>query len=63
MFVLSPDVSVWAIAGLFFGALGFSYAGWGLFKFNDQVHARRLLFASLIYLPFIQIILLIDKWL
>ncbi|MBL0113644.1 MAG: heme o synthase [Saprospiraceae bacterium] len=63
MFVLSPDVSVWAIAGLCFGALGFSYAGWGLFKFNDQVHARRLLFASLIYLPFIQIILLIDKWL
>lgn len=63
LFVFYPKVSNWAIAGLCLAALGYAFAAWGLFKFNDQVHARKLLFASLFYLPLIQIILLIDKWL
>jgi len=63
LFVFYPKVSGWAIGGLCLAALGFAYAAWGLFKYNDQSNARRLLFASLFYLPLIQIILLIDKWL
>ena len=55
-------VSNVAIVLLCLAALGFAYAAWQLFKFNDIAHARKLLFASLIYLPFIQIVLLIDKW-
>lgn len=62
LFVFNPHVSTGAVIGLCIAALGFSYAAWGLFKFNDQPHARKLLFASLIYLPVIQFILLIDKW-
>ena len=62
LFVFYPKVSTGAIIGLCIAALGFGYAAWGLFKYNDQAHARKLLFASLIYLPTIQIILLIDKW-
>ncbi|MEP7320616.1 MAG: heme o synthase [Saprospiraceae bacterium] len=62
LFVFYPKVSSGAIAGLCLAAFGFAYAAWGLFKYNDHIHARKLLFASLIYLPVIQIILLIDKW-
>lgn len=62
LFVFYPKVSNIAIVGLCIAALGFAYFAWGLFKHNDQVHARRLLFASLFYLPLIQIILLLDKW-
>lgn len=63
LFVFYPRVSNMAIIGLCVAAVFFAYAAWGLFKHNDQPHARKLLFASLFYLPFIQIILLIDKWL
>jgi len=62
LFVINPMVSNPAIGLLCLAALGFAYAAWQLFKFNDMAHARKLLFASLIYLPFIQIVLLIDKW-
>ncbi len=62
LFVFNPMVSNVAIVLLCLAALGFAYAAWQLFKFNDIAHARKLLFASLIYLPFIQIVLLIDKW-
>lgn len=62
LFVLNPMVSNVAIGFLCIGALSFAFAAWGLFKHNDIVHARKLLFASLIYLPFIQIVLLLDKW-
>lgn len=63
LFIFYPKVSSWAIGALCVAAIGYAIAAWGLFKFNDQPHARRLLFASLLYLPLIQIILLIDKWL
>ena len=63
LFVFYPPVSAYAVTGLCLAALGFAFAAWGLFKHNDLVHARKLLFASLLYLPIIQIILLIDKWL
>jgi len=63
LFVFYPKVSSWAIGALCIAAIGYAFAAWGLFKYNDQYHARRLLFASLFYLPLIQIILLIDKWL
>ena len=62
LFVFNPLVSNVAIALLCAGGLGFAFCGWQLFKYNDIAHARKLLFASLIYLPFIQIILLLDKW-
>ena len=62
LFIFNPGVSTVAVIGLCIAALGFAYSAWGLFKFNDQPHARKLLFASLIYLPVIQFILLIDKW-
>lgn len=63
LFVLNPSVSNGAIGLLCIAAFAFAYAAWELFKYNDMAHARKLLFASLMYLPFIQITLLLDKWL
>lgn len=62
MFLFIPGVSNLAIGLLCLADMGFAVAAFNLFKHNDQGSARRLLFASLIYLPLIQIILLIDKW-
>lgn len=62
LFVFNPAVSNIAITLLCLAALGFAYAAYYLFKKNDQIAARKLLFASLMYLPFIQIVLLVDKW-
>lgn len=62
LFIFYPPVSSTAILGLCLAAIGFTFAAWGLFTYNDQAHAKKLLYASLIYLPTIQIILLIDKW-
>lgn len=62
LFVFDSAVSNLAISLLCIAALGFAYAAYNLFKKNDQASARKLLFASLIYLPFIQIVLVADKW-
>ncbi len=63
MFLFYPGVSNYAVAGLCLAAFGYALAAWGLFIHNDLARARKLLFASLFYLPIIQIILLTDKWL
>jgi heme o synthase len=62
LFVFYPPVSMIAIALLCLAAIAFAYVAWGLFLHNDILRAKRLLYMSLMYLPFIQIVLLIDKW-
>lgn len=41
--------------------LGYSFYSWKLYKYNDAIAARKLMFSSFIYLPIVLIVYLIDK--
>ena len=42
-------------------AIVYAYFGWVLYKNNDRKSARNLMFSSFFYLPFVLIVMLIDK--
>ena len=50
------------LAGALVLGFGFLYAGWQLLRSHSMVDARRLLGASVLYLPLLLVVIIVDLW-
>lgn len=60
---LTGMTTIWQAIALGFAGIYFFIPAWKLFKKQDDVSARSLMFASFLYLPVIQLTFLINIWL
>lgn len=61
MFYLTDHLSVLMTVLLFFVIVTYVFFGWNLYKNNDEKAARKLMFCSIIYLPLMLILFLINS--
>jgi protoheme IX farnesyltransferase len=57
----APMIGNWAFAGVLLAGLGFAYTAWKLYISCDMKDAKKVMFASFIYLPIVQILYVLDK--
>lgn len=61
-FMYKGDMSVIIFSFLVISMLIYAWFGWKLYKENDRNSAKRLMFCSIIYLPVVLCLLLINNW-
>ncbi len=61
-FLLARSGPIYGLAALLLGG-GFAWSAWGFLREKSNVQARRVLHASLLYLPLLLAVLMLETWL